>query len=200
VVRAPWELALRSIGLASAVVAFAGCLPGGAPRDHGIALSPPSSWRPAAAATWMVPGTPLLAWSGPEDSSLVVYRTLPIPHASAAMLAEAAGNRLESLPQTRLLVKQTETIGGVAAARVEAIAPGTGDALAPSGLGAPVAPDGKPLFPTRQVMLVFARPGETICVRWHLPERAHERIAPEIEDTVKSLKFDSRGKQQTQRY
>jgi hypothetical protein len=116
------------------------------------------------------------------------------------MLAEAAGNRLESLPETRLLVKQTETIGGVSAARVEAVAPGTGDTLAPSGLGTPVALDGKPLFPTRQITIVCARPGETVCVCWHLPEQAHERIAPDIEATKKSLKFTSRGKAQSQGY
>ena len=57
------------------------------------------------------------------------------------------------------------------AARVEVIAPGTGDAVAPSGLGEPIEPSGKTLMPTRQVTLAFARPTETIYMTWHMPER-----------------------------
>ena len=49
------------------------------------------------------------------------------PGASAEMLAEALGNRLENLPGLKLLVKRTETVAGIPAARVEVVAPGTGD-------------------------------------------------------------------------
>ena len=119
-------------------------------------------------ATWMVPGTPLAAWSGPDGSSFVVYRTLWVPEGSAEMLAEALGNRLENLPGLKLLVKRTETVAGVPAARVEVIAPGTGDALAASGLGEPIEPPGKTLIPTRQVTLAFTRP-----CRHDLPHLAH---------------------------
>jgi hypothetical protein len=94
----------------------------------------------------------------------------------------------------RLLVKKTETIDGASAAWVEAVAPGTGEALAASGLGTPVAPEGKALFPTRQVTLAFARPAETIYLVWHIPESAHERIAPEIQATLKMLKFTGSGR------
>ncbi len=61
----------------------------------------------------MVPGTPLAAWSGPDGSSLVAYRTLP--GASPEMLAEALGNRLENLPGLKLLVKRSETLAGLPA-------------------------------------------------------------------------------------
>ena len=47
-----------------------------------------------------------------RGSSLVLYRTLWVPGGSAAMIAEALGNRLENLPGLRLLVKRTETVGG----------------------------------------------------------------------------------------
>ena len=121
---------------------------------------------------------PLAAWSGPDGSSLVVYRTLWVPGASAEMLAEALGNRLENLPGLRLLVKRSEIVAGMPAARVEVVAPGTGDALAASGLGKPIEPAGKTLVPTRQVTLAFSRPGDTIYLTWHIPEASYERIAP----------------------
>ena len=140
----------------------------------------------------MVPGTPLAAWSGPDKSSLVVYRTLWVPGASAEMLAEALGNRLENLPGLKLLVKRTETVAGMPAARVEVVGPGTGATLAPSGIGEPISPPGTSLIPTRQVTLAFARPRATIYVTWHMPEASHDRIEPEIRTTLESLRFDSR--------
>ena len=106
------------------------------PLDRaGIVLSTEQSWHAQNSAKWMVPGTALAAWSGPDGSSFVVYRTLWVPGGSAEMLAEALGNRLENLPGLKLLVKRTETLAGVAAARVEVVAPGTGDSLAATGLG-----------------------------------------------------------------
>ena len=106
------------------------------------------------------------------------------------MLAEALGNRLENLPGLKLLVKRVETVAGVPAARVEVVAPGTGDALAPSGLGPPIEPAGKSLIPTRQVTLAFARPSGTIYLTWHMPEASHDRIEPEILTAIDSLRFD----------
>jgi hypothetical protein len=109
------------------------------------------------------------------------------------MLAEALGNRLENLPAAKLLMKRSESIAGVQAARVEVIAPGNGDTLAPSGIGEPVAPPGKTLIPTRQVTLAFARPADTIYLTWHMPESSHDRIEPDVKATVDSLRFDSRA-------
>jgi hypothetical protein len=142
----------------------------------------------------MVPGKPLAAWSGPEGSSLVAYRTLWVPGASAEMLAEALGNRLQNLPDLRLLVKRSETVAGMAAARVEVVAPGTGKYLAASGLGTPIEPAGETLIPTRQVTLAFSRPGDTIYITWHIPEASYERIEPQIRSTLQALRIDSRGK------
>jgi hypothetical protein len=116
------------------------------------------------------------------------------------MLAEAIGNGLESLPDVRLIVNQSETVAGVDAARVEAVGPGTGDALAPSGLGKPVAPEGKSLIPTRQVTLAFARPSQTVYLVGHMPESAHDQIAPQFDAMLKTLRFTSAGKMSAQEY
>ena len=176
-----------------------GCQPESLERA-GIQLTPPAAWQPKNAATWMVPGTPLAAWSGPDGSSLVVYRTLWVPGASAEMLAEALGNRLENLPDLRLLVKHSETLAGLPVARVEVVAPGTGDSLAASGLGRPIEPAGKTLIPTRQVTVAFSRPGDTVYLTWHVPEGSYERIEPEIRSTLQSLRIDSSRKPPPRNY
>ncbi len=177
--------------LAALLVVIPGCSPGTLLERSGIELKVPTAWHSAGATTWMVPGTPLAAWSGPDGSSLVIYRTLWVPDGSAEMLAEALGNRLKNLPGTKLLVKRVETIAGAQAARVEVVAPGTGDALVASGLGAPIKPPEKTLKPTRQVTLAFARPTETIYMTWHMPEGSYAQIEPEIRVTLQSLRFSA---------
>ena len=177
--------------LAALLAVIPGCNPGTLLERSGVALKPPASWQSVPPTKWLVPGTPLAAWSGPDGSSLVIYRTLWVPDGSAEMLLEAQGNRLENLPGTKLLVKRVETIAGVQAARIELIAPGTGDALVPSGLGEPIKPPDKALMPTRQVTLAFARPTETIYMTWHMPEGAYDRIEPDIRAALESLRFRS---------
>jgi hypothetical protein len=131
---------------------------------------------------------------------MVLYRRLPVPGGSAVMLADSIGIGLESLPDLRLVVKETKPIAGVDAARVEAVAPGTGDALAASGLGKPVAPEGKALVPTRQVTIAFVRPGDTVYLVAHMPETAHDQIAPQIDAALQTLRFASTGKLSSQGY
>ena len=188
-VRAPTKISLSLNALAVALVLFTGCEPAKPMRQAGVELTPPPSWHPVERAAWAVPGVPLAAWSGPDGSSLVLYRTLWVPGATAEMLTEALGNRLENLPGLRLLVKRTETLGGQAAARVEVVAPGTGDTLVPSGMGVPLEPAGKSLVPTREVTFGFARPRNTLYLTWHGPESSYERIRPDIEATLESLRF-----------
>ena len=112
----------------------------------------------------------------------------------AEMLAEALANRLENLPELRLVARRTETAGGMMAARVEVVAPGTGNALAASGMGAPIAPSGNPLVATHQVVLGFPRPVATLYLAWHVPESSYNRIAPEIQATIDSVRFTSGGR------
>jgi hypothetical protein len=109
------------------------------------------------------------------------------------MIAEALANRMNNLPELKLIVKRTETVAGTIAARVEVVAPGTGNALAPSGIGTPKAPDGATLIPTRQVTLGFLRPSSTLYVSWNSPESSFGRIAPEIEATLGSIRFSTTG-------
>jgi hypothetical protein len=183
---------LAGISFAALLVVLPGCNPAAPLERAGIELAPPASWHRERPSTWMVPGTPLAAWSGPDGSSFVIYRTLWVPGGSAEMFAEALGNRLDNLPGLKLVVKRAETAAGAQAARVEVIAPGTGDALASSGLGEPNTPPGKTLSPTREVTLAFARPDHTIYLTWHVPQRSYDRIEPDIRATIQSLRFDSR--------
>ena len=98
-------------------------------------------------------------------------------------------NRLTNLPELKLLVRRTETLAGQPAARVEVVAPGSGAALAPSGVGTPLATEGKSLVPTHQVTVGFARSRGTLFLSWHTPEQAHARIAPDIEAMLESLRL-----------
>lgn len=135
----------------------------------------------------------IAAWAGPDGSSLVVYRTLPVPDGSAAMIADALVNRMEHLPGVVILERRTEPVAGRTAARVELTAPGTGDALAPSGAGEFVVPEGQKPVSTRQVTVGFVRPDQTLYLRWHAPEASYKRIAGDIRATLESLRLDPGG-------
>lgn len=170
-----------------------GCHPGRPLGQSGIVVTPPSSWRSVPATTWMVPGQPLAAWSGPGGASLVVYRALPMPGGSPAAALVALANRLENLPGLSVRVKRIESLPQASAARVEVVAPGTGVALAPSGSGTPVAPGGETLVPTRQVTVAFVRPEATYHIAWHVPEASYSHIEPDIKAVLDSVQFRSYG-------
>ncbi len=90
VVCAPNRIVSSSILLAASVAVDFGMSAGGVATAVGRRdLTPPSTWRPVEPLTWRVPGVALAAWAGPDGSSLVVYRTLPAPGGTAAMIAEA---------------------------------------------------------------------------------------------------------------
>jgi hypothetical protein len=179
--------------MAVALVVFSGCQPATPMARAGITLTLPASWQPAAPAASRVPGVPLAAWAGPDGSTLVLYRTLPAPGGSPAMIAEALANRLENLPELQVVVNRTEKIAETTAARVEVVAPGMGDALAPSGSGPPTAPAGKTLIPTREVTVGFQRPDATLFLTWNCPESSYERIAAEIKATLETVRFTTSG-------
>jgi hypothetical protein len=191
VICAPKGIAL--LLLACAIVHVAGCQPAGPADRAGIAVTPPASWRHVEPSARQVPGVLLEAWAGPDGASLVLYRTLPAPGGSPGMIAEALANRLENLPELKVVVNRTEKVGETTAARVEVVAPGTGDALAPSGTGKPVAPAGKTLIPTREVIVGFHRPDATLFLAWNVPESSYARIAPDIDATLESVRFTSSG-------
>ncbi|WP_422930926.1 hypothetical protein [Singulisphaera sp. PoT] len=150
----------------------------------------PKEWRSVPESTWAVPGTPLAAWSGPHGSSLVVYRSLPMPGGDAAMFSEALYHRLVGLPGMNIVSRTIERLGSVEAARLEAVAPGTGDALAPTGIGVATAPKGQELQATRRIVIGFPRPADTLVMVWHLPETAYGDLREEIQATLKGLHVD----------
>jgi hypothetical protein len=116
------------------------------------------------------------------------------------MIADALATRLSNLPSLRVDVRRTDKIGEVSAARVEVVAPGTGDALAPSGTGKPSAPSGKTLIPTREVTVGFARPDATLFLTWATPEASYQKIAPDIEATLDSVRFTTSSNPRHQGY
>ena len=139
----------------------------------------------------MVPGTPLAAWSGPDGSSLVVYRTLWVPAGSAEMLAEALGNRLENLPELKLLVKRTETVAGIRPRGSRWSPREPAMPWPPAGSASRSQPAGKTLIPTRQVTLAFAGPRDTIYLTWHMPEAPTTGSSRISAPRSQSLRFDS---------
>jgi hypothetical protein len=184
--------AIRLYGSAALLYLVTGCQPGTPLGRAGVTLEPPAPWRPVAATTWPVPGTPLAAWAGPHGSSLVAYRALPIPDGTPQSVVEGLVNRLSNLPGLTVVARRTEPRGGTTAARVEAVAPGTGDTLAPSGIGTPVAPEGKSLVPTHRIVVAFPGPADTICLVWHAPESARDELESQAEATLQRLRIDPR--------
>jgi hypothetical protein len=174
-----------------AVTIGPGCQPTEPLIEAGISLSVPATWHPAERTRWMVPGEPLAAWNGPEGSSLVVYRTLPAPGATPGAIAEGLANRLMNLPELKVLAKGTEVLAGQPAARVEVVAPGFGDALAPSGVGMPTAIDGKTLVPTHEVIVGFQRAAGLLYLTCRAPEASYAKIAPDLEAVLGSLRLSA---------
>lgn len=153
----------------------------------GVKLTPPEGWREVDRSTWPVPGRPLGAWAGPGGSSLVVYQTLAVPGGRADELLTEQTIRLENMPGLKLEGKRVETVGGLPAAWVEAVAPGTGDALAATGMGTPVAPAGKALVPTRRVLVTLPRPADTVSLVWHAPEGEAAALRSQVDATLRTL-------------
>jgi len=174
----------RIVGLVLLASIASGCQPIGPLEGAGVALSVPDGWKPVEPTRWKVPGRALAAWSGPEGSSFVIYQGLPTPRGTAATVAEGLVNRLTNLPQLRILERKEETLAGVPSVRVDLAAPGFGDSVAPSGVGVPMAPEGKTLIPTRQATIVIARNGGPLFLTWHAPESAWPRIDADIQSTL----------------
>ncbi|MGE3822100.1 MAG: hypothetical protein AB7I30_22020 [Isosphaeraceae bacterium] len=166
-----------------------GCGPSTLLAGSGMEVRPPSGWVEAPLDRWPVPGTPLAAWSGPTGESLVVSRSLPIPGGTAESVGRALTTRLSYLPGLSVVDRSTATVAGRPASRVEVVAPGTGDRLAPTGLGHPVAPEGRSLAPTRRVTITIPRSGDTLALTWHAPESAAEKLAEAVEATLGTIRL-----------
>jgi hypothetical protein len=185
--------AVRRLGPWALLCLLAGCQPPTPLSRAGVSLAPPASWRPAPTDRWPVPGTPLAAWAGPNGASLVVYRQIgpalaePAEPAAQGMLTGLA-TRLSNLPGLNETARRIERWGDEPACRLEVVAPGTGDALAPTGIGTPVAPRGQTLIPTHRVMIGIPGP-QTIFLVWHAPESAQAELLSEIETIRQGFRY-----------
>jgi hypothetical protein len=122
-----------------------------------------------------------------------VYKSLPNPGGTASSVAEALANRLTNLPELKVVAVRTESCAGSDAARVEVIAPGSGDAIAPSGTGVPVASAGGTLVPTHRVVVAIPRPADTLCLVWHAPESANAELQDQIQAILKGMRLETTG-------
>ena len=183
-----WGAARARVAAVLTLFLGAGCAVRPPLESAEVTLQPPSGWTPAAPDRYLVPGELLAAWSGPSDSSLVVFRTLANPNGTAETLREEIVNRWSNLPEWTIASSGVETIGAVPAVRIEVVAPGLGDALIPTGQGRPIAPEGREAIPTRRMVLAFVRPADTIQVYWHCPESAWPQRKSQWDDCVSTLR------------
>ena len=144
-------------------------------------------WTHLSPTDVVVPGTVVSAWTGPEGASLVAFTSLPIPEPNPEALGRELAVRWLNLPGVTVEGSSVQTYSGQKAARVEAVGPGTGSALAPSGVGTPIAPEGKSLIATRRISVSFARKGDTLTLIWHFPESARAAIEPKVESILRSI-------------
>lgn len=173
------------VGLA---LASAGC--GSSSKLDAIGLSglaPSPSWKVADPSTFLVPGRSVAAWTGPGGSSLVVVDALPAPRTDAGVLAREMTSRLENLPELRIAKSAVRPIGGIPSAWVEIVAPGTEGGLAPTGLGRPIAPEGKKLVPTRRIAAGIPGRDRTVWLIWHAPESEASKLSAEAESAIANL-------------
>lgn len=179
--------------LLGVLIGAPGCGSQGPLEEAGVNLALPAAWRPVAASSVLVPGELLAAWKGPEGASLVVYRTIPIPGADPRALGTELANRLGNLPDCKVVDQSAVKIGDVRGVRVEVVGPGTGDALAASGMGTPNVPKGGTLVPTRRVSVAVPRGADTVWVDWHFSDEAKQRVTPLVEQILKGVQIQSRN-------
>ena len=179
------------VGLATMLTI--GCGPVDPATRAGVVVDPPAGWTRLIADAPRAPGRLLGAWSGPDGSSLVVYRVLPPPDADPSAPGVDLANRLSNLPGLGPVSVAPATVGGRPAARVEAVGPGDGASLAPSGLGVARLPGGATPVPTRRVAVAVAGRDALIWLVWHLPESRRSALIPQVEATLKSARVAPPG-------
>lgn len=176
------------LGLIGLLSLGAGCGSNATLAGLGVSgLHPSKSWTAADPSSFVVPGRAIAAWRSPEGGSLVVLRALAAPRTNAAGLASELTTRLENLPELRIVKSSLRLVGGVRSAIVEIVAPGPGDALAPSGLGRPIAVDDRPLIPTRRIAVGIPGRNQTVWLIWHAPESAAASLSNEVESVLERL-------------
>ena len=173
--------ASRIIGLL-ALAFLGGCGSGTSLESAGFEkLQTPGGWTVNRPDYWPVPGVPLASWKGPDGSSFVVYRELSVTGTDTASIAQRVANRYLNFPGLTVISAEPTTFAGQSAARIEAIAPGTGAAFLPTGTGVPLASDGLPAVKTRRILISIPRGSETLSFLWHAPEELAERLNTQVD-------------------
>jgi len=161
---------------------------------HGYRVSVPAAWEPwRQPPAPVVPGEVLEAYGVPAAGtrgSLVVFRSGYVPETTAGQLLAATHYLLLNLPSLEIKAEREITVGGKPAVLVEVVADGTGGALAPTGLGKPVAPPRESLIRTRRVWVRVPRGPEDgmLEVFFHVPESEYERFAGAWSEVLASLR------------
>ncbi len=173
--------ASRIVGLIA--LAFLGGCGSGIPLERaGVdQLQTPGGWTVNRPDYWTVPGVPLASWKGPDGESFVVYRELSVTGTDAASIAKRVANRYENFPGLTVISAKSTMYAGQSAARIEAVAPGTGAAFLPTGTGVPLASDGLAPVPTRRILISIPRGSEILSLLWHAPEEMAESLNTQIE-------------------
>lgn len=200
----PAGLTTRAVSfrIATVLLALVGC------RAEPVLEWPaPEGWTTTETTTYTVPGKPLAAWTGPSDSSFVAYTTLPDPGATAETLARGEANRYQAHPGAADIQSEVVRLSGdVDAARIELVAPGYGDTLAPPitglSLSSEAAADGADdkspdtdLIPTRRVLLAIPRSRDVLWLSWNFPESAGRQLLPEVDRQIDELRIPPAARQ-----
>ena len=181
----------------ASVILFLAVLAGGCRADPrnlaGFAITVPAAWTPWTGAPLAAPGELLEAYRVPTaagDGSLVIFRSPYLPETTVGQLLVARRLLLENLPSLTVHEAREIEVAGKPALLVDVTAEGTGWSLSPTGLGKPIPPEGKKQFPTRRHWVSVPRgPGlGTLEIFFHSPAPEHERLLPEWEAVLRSLR------------
>lgn len=187
------------VGMIVALLLGAGCVGGDPLARSDVDLAPGPEWTaldptdPATRDRLKTPGRLLAAYEGPNGASLTVHAELPIPAPDPSALAFEIATRWTNLPELEVISRGVWTWPGgdrLDAARVEAVASGTGDRWLPTGRGEPVAPAGetRAVVPTRRLLVATPRESDTIVFTFHAPDAARDAALAAFEEILGSAR------------
>jgi hypothetical protein len=159
----------------------------------GYEIVVPPAWPRWTGAAPVVPGETLEAYRVPAAAgagSLVVFRSPYLPETTVAQLLVARRNLLLNLPSFEIREAREMEVAGKPALLFDVAGEGTGWALSATGLGKPIPPEGEKQFPTRRLWVTVPRGPElgTLEVFFHCPAAEFERLRPEWEGVLRSLR------------
>ncbi len=172
-------------GIALLFLAICGC---GAPEPS-VTLQPPAGWHTIPLHAVPVPGQALRAWAGPSDATLVLYRTLPAPGATAVSVVSALANRLENLPGIKLLKQEPADFGSLRGMRLDVDGLGYGGRMAASSTGTFDIDQTGQLAPTREVTVAAVLQSGVYYLTWHTKTEHAAQLEPDIKATLERVRI-----------